>query len=52
MTDSVDDKKHLRPIRSFVKREGKLTSGQANAIEQLWPTHGVDLDEHQLDLAE
>jgi len=52
MTDSVDDKKHLRPIRSFVKREGKLTSGQKNAIDALWPTHGVDLSDETLDLVE
>ena len=34
----------LRPIRSFVKREGKLTSGQQNAINRFWPSYGVDLD--------
>lgn len=41
--------KHHRPIRSFVKREGKLTSGQKNAIEQLWPTHGLELKPSKLD---
>lgn len=46
----TDTPKHLRPIRSFVKREGKLTSGQQNAIDQLWSTHGVDLGEELLDL--
>ena len=49
MTDNKIADKHLRSIRSFVKREGKLTSGQQNAIEQLWPTHGVDLDDEPLD---
>jgi len=34
----------LRPIRSYVKREGKLTKGQQNAIEQLWSTVGVSAD--------
>ena len=43
--------KHHRPIRSFVKREGKLTTGQKNAIEQLWSTHGIDLTDAPLDLA-
>lgn len=52
MTDSKVTDKYLRPIRSFVKREGKLTSGQQNAIAQLWPTHGVDLGNNQLDLAQ
>ncbi|RBP53496.1 tRNA (guanosine(46)-N7)-methyltransferase TrmB [Arenicella xantha] len=39
----MTDEQHHRHIRSFVRREGKLTTGQSNAIEQLWPTHGVDL---------
>lgn len=41
---------YQRAIRSFVKREGKLTSGQANAIEQCWPKFGVDLSTDELDL--
>jgi len=52
MTDSTEDKKFHRPIRSFVKREGKLTKGQANAIESLWPTCGVNLGEQILDFEE
>lgn len=46
----TDTDKYLRPIRSFVKREGKLTKGQQNAIELLWPTFGVDFDDQLLDL--
>ena len=49
MTDTPEENKHHRPIRSFVKREGKMTKGQINAIEQLWETHGLDLDDKQLD---
>lgn len=41
-----------RSIRSFVKREGKMTSGQKNAIELLWPEYGVDLRDEVLDLAD
>lgn len=48
MTDSNEDNKIFRPIRSFVKREGKLTKGQSNALESLWETHGVDLSDEQL----
>lgn len=44
-----DNEKMMRPIRSFVKREGKLTKGQQNAIDQGWADFGVDLDEQQLD---
>jgi tRNA (guanine-N7-)-methyltransferase len=41
-----------RSIRSFVKREGKMTSGQKNAIELLWPEYGVDLRDEVLNLAD
>ena len=52
MPDTPSDTQFTRPIRSFVKREGKFTTGQQNAIDQLWPSHGVDLDDHEIDLAE
>lgn len=32
----------LRRIRSFVKREGRLTPGQVNAIKTSWPIFGLD----------
>ena len=31
-----------RPIRSFVRREGRLTRGQQRAMDDLWPRYGVD----------
>jgi tRNA (guanine-N7-)-methyltransferase len=34
-----------RPIRSFVRREGRLTAGQQRALEQLWPRYGIELPE-------
>jgi tRNA (guanine-N7-)-methyltransferase len=49
-SDTSVENRFTRPIRSFVKREGKLTGGQKNALDQLWPTHGVDLGDQQLDL--
>lgn len=39
----AEEKPFYRTIRSFVKREGKITVGQQNAIDELWPTHGVEL---------
>ena len=33
---------HRRPIRSFVMRAGRMTSGQERALEELWPRYGVD----------
>lgn len=32
----------LRGIRSFVRREGRLTPGQRRALEELWPRFGVE----------
>ncbi|ASG65205.1 tRNA (guanosine(46)-N7)-methyltransferase TrmB [Idiomarina piscisalsi] len=35
--------KYVRTVRSFVKREGRLTKGQAGAIERQWPKMGLSL---------
>lgn len=32
----------MRPIRSFVLREGRLTAGQERAFRELWPRFGID----------
>jgi tRNA (guanine-N7-)-methyltransferase len=32
----------MRAVRSFVRREGRLTAGQQRALELLWPLYGVD----------
>jgi tRNA (guanine-N7-)-methyltransferase len=50
MSDQAD--KFHRSIRSFVKREGKITSGQQNAIDSLWPEYGIDLSDGVLDFAQ
>src|SRR3954471_19254473 len=39
-----------RPIRSFVMRTGRMTSGQARALEDLWPRYGVEFTPAPLDL--
>lgn len=41
--------KHMRRIRSFVKREGRMTKRQQTAIEELWPSMGVDYQEQLID---
>ena len=33
----------FRPIRSYVLREGRLTSGQRRALDELWPVYGIAL---------
>jgi len=40
---------HKRTIRSFVKREGRLTTGQSQALETQWPLYGIDYSDEPLD---
>lgn len=40
-----------RPIRSYVRREGRITDAQRRALETLLPRYGVPADEAPLDLA-
>lgn len=37
-------------IRSFVLRAGRMTPAQQRALQELWPSYGVDLDDAPLDL--
>ncbi len=39
-----------RPIRSFVRRQGRMTPAQKAALEQLWPIYGLDGSGGCLDL--
>ena len=41
---------HRRQVRSFVRRAGRTTPGQARALETLWPVHGVPRPGDWLDL--
>lgn len=34
---------YIRRIRSFVRREGRMTDAQQRALETLWPRYGLDL---------
>ena len=49
MTAPADDRP-ARKIRSFVRREGRLTVGQQRALQALWPRYGLSADA-PLDLA-
>ena len=40
-----------RLIRSFVRREGRITAAQVEALERLWPRYGVEPDGAVLDPA-
>lgn len=45
-----DTDEHQHSIRSFVLRQGHMTAAQQRAIDELWPTFGVDYQDHVLDL--
>ncbi len=40
----------MRTVRSFVLRQGRLTRGQEQAIESVWPVYGVERGESTLEL--
>ena len=42
--------KPLRTVRSFVRREGRLTPGQQRALDELWPQLGIEESGDPLDL--
>jgi tRNA (guanine-N7-)-methyltransferase len=43
---------YIRTIRSFVKREGRLTKGQQNALDSQWPIMGLEQKDGLIDLVE
>ncbi len=43
--------KPIRPIRSFVRREGRLTPAQARALAELWPRFGIEAGETPIDFS-
>lgn len=49
-TDNKQRGEFPRPVRSFVKRQGRMTTGQRRALEQHWQTHGIDYAPTTLDL--
>jgi tRNA (guanine-N7-)-methyltransferase len=38
-----------RQIRSFVRRDGRLTRGQQHALDTLWPVYGIELGDQTVD---
>lgn len=43
----MSDGRPKRQIRSFVLRQGRLTKGQQQALDQFWPTFGIDYHPQQ-----
>lgn len=48
MQNNSNNSRH-RTIRSFVRRAGRLTPSQQRALEELWPSYGVDVGPELLD---
>ncbi|MDC8829755.1 tRNA (guanosine(46)-N7)-methyltransferase TrmB [Alteromonas gilva] len=40
---------YISKIKSFVKREGRLTKAQQRALDDYWPTRGIDYQASELD---
>lgn len=43
---------YISKVKSYVKREGRLTNAQGRALEQYWPTMGIDFEDAVLDLSD
>ena len=41
----MENDHHRRTIRSFVRREGRITRGQQRALDELWPKYGIAVDD-------
>jgi tRNA (guanine-N7-)-methyltransferase len=49
MSGKHEDTATRRTIRSFVRRAGRITTSQQRALDELWPSFGVDYGEPPLD---
>jgi len=49
--DSRQSRPH-RPIRSFVRRAGRLTPSQQKALDELWPDYGIEFDARPINFNE
>ncbi len=48
--DQTPDAAPIRRLRSFVRRAGRITTGQQRALDELWPYWGIDPPVGKLDL--
>lgn len=49
-TETGNDQRKHRRIRSFVLRMGRMTSGQQRAMDELWPRFGIEYSPQVLNL--
>ncbi|TMP81972.1 tRNA (guanosine(46)-N7)-methyltransferase TrmB [Pseudoalteromonas phenolica] len=52
LEEALNEGKYIRKVRSFVKREGRLTKGQAAAIEECWSSMGLEHSQGLLDFSQ
>lgn len=52
MRQEKTKEKFMRPLRSFVLRQGRLTKGQLHALEHLWPRFGIEHDDSVFDISD
>ncbi len=50
MTEPEHSVQRPRSIRSFVRRSGRITASQQNALQDLWPQFGLEFAAAELDL--
>ena len=43
------EEKHMRTVKSFVLRAGRMTEGQQKAMDDVWPSMGLELNNGLLD---
>ncbi|AWB68988.1 tRNA (guanosine(46)-N7)-methyltransferase TrmB [Saccharobesus litoralis] len=49
---AIADGRKIREVKSFVLREGRLTKGQQQALDDFWPTMGVNYAKQALDFSD
>ncbi len=47
--ESASEQTRTHKIRSFVRRQGRLTTGQQHALEEFWPVYGIECSNQHLD---
>jgi tRNA (guanine-N7-)-methyltransferase len=44
------NEKVTRSIKSFVRRSGRMTQAQKNALEVYWPAYGIEFSQNEVDI--
>lgn len=48
----TEEQKHMRTVRSFVMRAGRITEGQQKALDDVWPVMGLEISQGPVVLSE